>query len=53
MSVPVVVCDARYVCVQDVVELLAAVAVWVYATDRGARSRTWVPWSDVGVGLGV
>jgi len=33
--------------------LLASVVVWVYATYRGARSRTWVPWSDVGAGKGV
>jgi len=32
---------------------LAAVNVWVYATDRGGLSRTCVPWSDVGAGEGV
>jgi len=42
MSVPVWVSAGLAVCVQDVVELVAGLAVWVYATERGGRIRTCV-----------
>jgi len=42
-----------YICVQDVVELVAGLTVCVKATERGGRSKTCWLWLDVDAGAGV